>query len=290
MRDLQTYSSPAEIASSLRRLEKRATKGLGQNFLIDENIINKILSSASPDERSAVIEVGPGLGAITSRLLLAAGKLVAIEIDDKLWAYLEEEFGSEENFELIKSDALKCDLKALCDRLLQDYERIMLVSNLPYQITTPLLMKVFEEGLPLSKMVLMVQLELADRLAAKAGSKDYGALTVNVGTYAYVNKLFEVKPGSFLPPPKVSSAVIELVPRFDAMGDLERIKLISIVKAAFHARRKKMVNSISESMGLDKALILKVLAEMGLREDVRAEMLSAADFTEFAKRLENYKL
>lgn len=283
MREIQMYSSPSEVAETLRRIEKRATKGLGQNFLIDDNVLTKIIAAADLDKETAVIEVGPGLGALTSRLLQGAGKVLAIEIDDKLWPYLEEEFGTEEHFELIKSDVLKVDLKELCLRLSKDYARIKLISNLPYQITTPLLMKVLEEYLPIAKTVVMVQLELADRLSAREGSKDYGALTVSVGTYAEVHKLFEVKPGSFLPRPKVASAVIELLPKDSPMSEKERKNLLSLVKSAFHARRKKMVNSIAESSGIEKDVILKVLTEMGLREDVRAEMLSPEEFEDFAK-------
>lgn len=285
MRDIRMYSSPSEVAETLRRIEKRATKGLGQNFLIDDNVLAKIMAAAELDEETAVIEVGPGLGALTSRLIQASAKVVAVEIDDKLWDYLEEEFGTEANFELIKSDVLKVDLKELCERLSVDCARIKLVSNLPYQITTPLLMKVLEENLPITKTVVMVQLELADRLAAKEGSKDYGALTVSVNSYAEVKKLFEVRPGSFLPRPKVSSAVIELVPKEGRMNEKDRSLLLGLVKAAFHARRKTMVNSITGSTDVGKEAVLRVLHEMGLREDIRAEMLSPAQFEDFAKRI-----
>lgn len=285
MREVHKYSSPSEVASTLSRIEKRATKGLGQNFLIDDNVLTKIIEASGLGKRTAVIEVGPGLGALTSRLIQAAGRVVAIEIDDKLWDYLEEEFGTEEHFELIKSDVLKVDLKEVCERLVKDYDSIMLISNLPYQITTPLLMKVLEEYLPIAKTVVMVQLELADRLAAREGGKDYGALTVSVNTYAEVQKLFEVKPGSFLPRPKVSSAVIELKPKENQLSEALRKQLLTLVKAAFHARRKKMLNSITGSTDISKEAILKALQEMGLREDVRAEMLSPSQFEDFARRI-----
>lgn len=284
--DYKKYTNPANISEALRRMDKRATKGLGQNFLVDSNVVDRIAELSGVDEETAVIEIGPGMGALTACLIYKAKSVTAIELDNKLENYLLEEFSSYDNFELIMGDVLKVDLAKVAEDKKKGASKLMLLSNLPYHITTPILMTVLERELKFDNIVVMVQLELADRMNASFGNKDYGALSVNMQSYASVEKLFNVKPNSFMPKPKVSSAVIEIRPyNEDRYGVEDRKKFMKYVKAAFHTRRKKLVNSINDALAVDKEVISDSLKAINIREDARAEMLSVEDFVSLIKIL-----
>ncbi len=289
MDKVQRYTSPRFIAKALEDIGKKPTKGLGQNFLIDQDVINKIVSSAGVNSKVGVIEIGPGLGALTHTLINSAGRVFAIEIDDKLWGYLDDEFGFRDTFHLVKGDVLKVDLKSICYELHREYDDIYVVANLPYHITTPIIMKFLEEGIPVSKLVVMVQKEVALRMSAEPGNKDYGALTVSLSSFADVNILFDIKPSSFIPRPKVVSSVVEIVIRPEKnLSDDERDFFMKLVRAGFHARRKKLVNSASPVLGISKEKIIEALVKIGKEENVRAEVLSPEDFRDLAKAISNY--
>lgn len=270
----------------LDRLDKKPTKGLGQNFLIDSMVIEDIVEYSGLNEKIAVLEIGAGLGALTYALIQNSAHLTSIEIDNKLWDYLDEEFGEWQNFTLVKGDVLKVDLESICQDLLTKADKIYLVANLPYHITTPIIMKFLEENLPIDKIIVMVQKEVALRMAAKPNSKDYGSLTVNLNTFADMRILFNIDPSSFMPQPKVDSSVIEISVKQDKpIEDKDRAFFIKLVKAGFHSRRKKLVNTVNMVMGIPKETIAQALTSIGKDVNVRAEALTPSEFIELSKQL-----
>lgn len=288
MRDYYRYTSPSFIKASLDSMGKKPTKGLGQNFLIDESVVDNIIKHANLQKDVAVLEIGTGLGSLTYKLIKACGRVVSVEIDDKLWAYLDSEFGHWDNFELIKGDILKVDIKAILSDLSKDYSKIYVVANLPYHISTPIIMMFLEMSLPINRLVVMMQRELAMRITASSSCKDYGSLTVNLNSFADASILFDIKPHSFMPAPKVSSSVVSIDLHENAwISDEDRAFFIELVKAAFHARRKKLVNSVNGIMGMDKFLIETTLQNIGVRADARAETLSPEQFRKLASALKN---
>lgn len=284
--NLYRYTSKKFIYSMLERMGKKPTKGLGQNFLIDSTVIEDIVEFAGLNEDIAVLEIGAGLGALTYALIQNSAHTTSIEIDNKLWDYLEEEFGEWKNFTLVKGDVLRVDLKQICDDLLSKADKIYLVANLPYHITTPIIMKFLEENLPIHKIIVMVQKEVALRMSAEPCSKDYGALTVNLNTFADMRILFDIDPSSFMPMPKVDSSVIEIAIKEEkTIADADRDFFLKLVKAAFHSRRKKLANSVNLAIGIPKEKVQAGLAAIGKDIEARAETLSPTDFIELARIL-----
>lgn len=284
--NLYRYTSKKFIYSMLERMGKKPTKGLGQNFLIDSTVIEDIVEFAGLNEDIAVLEIGAGLGALTYALIQNSAHTTSIEIDNKLWDYLEEEFGEWKNFTLVKGDVLRVDLKQICDDLLSKADKIYLVANLPYHITTPIIMKFLEENLPIHKIIVMVQKEVALRMSAEPCSKDYGALTVNLNTFADMRILFDIDPSSFMPMPKVDSSVIEIAIKEEKpIADADRDFFLKLVKAAFHSRRKKLANSVNLAIGIPKEKVQAGLAAIGKDIEARAETLSPTDFIELARIL-----
>lgn len=283
---ISRYTSPSFINYKLDKLNKKATKGLGQNFLIDDNVVSNIISESKIDKTIGVLEIGPGLGALTSKLITYAKFVTSVEIDNKLWSYIEEEFSPMDNFRLVKGDVLKVDLNEIVDSMKKDCKEVYVVANLPYNITTPIIMKFLEDGVNIDKLIVMVQKEVAERMGAGVSTKDYGALTVSLKYFATPRVLFTVKPNSFMPRPKIESAVIELKKHNEYELDASfRKKFLQIVKASFSKRRKTLVNSLSSVTDYKKDDIEKALIDLNLNPLVRAENLTIDDYINMTKLL-----
>ncbi len=259
------------------------SKSLGQNFLIDDNIVSKIADGAEIDAADGVLEIGPGIGALTEKLLNRAKKVVAVEIDQTLWPILETHFSTAPHFELVKGDILKLDLKALIAEHFADCRRVKVVANLPYYITTPIIMQFLESGIAVSDIVVMIQREVAARINAQPHSKAYGALSVSAQFYARPQILFIVPKGVFMPMPKVDSAVIKLTVLAEPLLDLQSNEIFfKTVKAAFAQRRKTLLNTLSANLKIDKKAIKVICQRAGVEAIARAEQLTAADFGRLA--------
>lgn len=256
-----------------------AQKRFGQNFLIDPNIVRKIVTLAELKSSDTVLEIGPGRGVLTDALAASAGRVIAVEIDPALHRLLQERQAQWPNVELVCEDALRYPLEGLP-------AGTIVVANLPYYISTPLLFRLLEQRARFPRLVLMLQDEVADRLVAEPGISDYGVLSVMAQYAAEIVKSFKVSANCFRPRPDVGSAVVLL--RTKAEGILrpdEEATFAALVKAAFAHRRKTMVNSLRDE-GLDQTLILKMLEELGLPPTVRAETLPPALFIEMARLYE----
>lgn len=261
-------------------------KGLGQNFLFDEHYLSKIVESGSITKEDTVIEIGPGLGVLTTRLAEKAKKVIAIEIDQNIVPVLKDLTKDAGNIEIVCADVMKTDIKAL----VQNEKSVKIVANLPYYITTPIIMKLLEERLNAECIVVMIQKEVAQRLVADAGTKDYGAITLAVNYYAMPEIMFTVPPGAFIPAPKVESAVVKMNIRekLPVLVDDEKF-MFSVIKCAFGQRRKTLVNALSSQLGISKENIAQVLDDCGLNEKIRGEVLDLHQFGEISKKLKKLK-
>ena len=254
------------------------SKSLGQNFLIDDNVIDKIIDGARVKEGDKVIEVGPGIGTLTREMAKRAEKVVAVEIDKNLIPILKETLADFDNTEVVNEDILKVDINKLVDEKLYGGP-VKLIANLPYYITTPIVMKFLEEDIPVTDIVVMVQKEVADRMNAVPSTKDYGALSVAVQYYCDTEIVAKAPRHMFIPQPKVDSTVIGLHIREEKKYKADNEQLFfKTVKAAFGQRRKTLLNSLSSMGVLDKAKIKEVLAEAGIDEKRRGETLSIEEF------------
>ena len=254
------------------------SKSLGQNFLIDDNVIDKIIDGARVKEGDKVIEVGPGIGTLTREMAKRAEKVVAVEIDKNLIPILKETLADFDNTEVVNEDILKVDINKLVDEKLSGGP-VKLIANLPYYITTPIVMKFLEEDIPVTDIVVMVQKEVADRMNAVPSTKDYGALSVAVQYYCDTEIVAKAPRHMFIPQPKVDSTVIGLHIREERKYKADNEQLFfKTVKAAFGQRRKTLLNSLSSMGVLDKAKIKEVLVEAGIDEKRRGETLSIEEF------------
>lgn len=268
-----------EISSLLKRHGFTFSKALGQNFIINERICPAMAQSLNANENTGVLEIGPGIGVLTKELCSVAGKVVSVELDNRLFPILSETLSDCGNIEIVEGDALKMDLNALIDEKFTGMSDIKVCANLPYYITSPIIMKLIESKLPVSEIVVMVQKEAADRLAAQIGSRESGALTVAAQYYAEIEKLFDVSRGSFMPRPKVDSAVIKLSVRKEPPVRAENEKrFFEIVRAAFAQRRKTALNSLSSSLNIPKDKVRAALEKIGRNENDRAERFSMDEF------------
>ncbi|MBR4287054.1 MAG: 16S rRNA (adenine(1518)-N(6)/adenine(1519)-N(6))-dimethyltransferase RsmA [Clostridia bacterium] len=266
------------IKSVMARHGVTFNKGLGQNFLVDPEVCPAMAEAAGLDENTCAIEVGPGVGVLTAELAKRAGKVLSFEVDDRLLPVLKETLADFDNVEIINQDVMKADLKGIIEEKCAGMD-IVVCANLPYYITSPIIMLLLESRLPLKSITVMVQKEAADRLCAEVGSRDGGAVTVAVNYYAESEKLFFVPRDSFLPPPKVNSEVIRLTVRENPpVAVKSEANFFKTVKAAFSQRRKTAENSLSSGTGIKKDVIAKVLADAGLEKTVRAEKLTMEDF------------
>lgn len=260
-------------------------KGLGQNFLVDPEVCPSMAEAAYLDENTCVIEIGPGVGVLTAELAKRAGKVLSFEVDKRLLPVLDETLAEFDNVEIINEDIMKADLKTIIEEKCAGME-IAVCANLPYYITSPIIMLLLESRLPIKAITVMVQKEAADRLCAEVGSRDGGAVTVAVSYYAESEKLFFVPRDSFLPPPKVNSEVIRLTVReAPAVSVFDEAKFFKLVKAAFSQRRKTAENSISSGLGIKKDVVSAALEKAGLERTVRAEKLTMEDFARLTEIL-----
>ena len=261
------------------------SKALGQNFLINPSVCPRMAQYCGAGDGVGVIEVGPGFGVLTHELCQLADKVVSIELDKRLMPVLAETMAEHDNFKVINEDILKIDLHKLIEDEFQGM-RVVVCANLPYYITSPVIMKLLEDKLPIEAITVMVQKEAAQRLCAKVGTRDSSAITVAVNYYSEPNLLFHVSAGSFMPAPKVDSAVIRLdiggKPRVETKDEKMFFK---VVKAAFAQRRKTVVNSISSSLSIEKAKVEEALANSGVSKTARAEQLTLEDFANISDNL-----
>ena len=262
-----------------------ANKSLGQNFLINEEVINQIIEKAEIDEKDLVIEIGPGLGTLTSRLLEKAGKVICVELDDRMITILNDRFKLYNNFELIHDDILKVNLNKIINENLfenNNIKKIKIVANLPYYITTPIIMKLLEEKLNITSITVMIQKEVADRLIAVPGEKNAGAITYSVYYYAEAEKVLDVENNSFIPEPSVTSTVIKLNIRKEPVIQINDEKLMfKIIKQAFMQRRKTLVNALSNmDIFKSKEEIVKVLEDLNINTKVRGEALTIEQYAQ----------
>ncbi len=262
-------------------------KGLGQNFLVDPEVCPAMAEAAGLDENTCAIEIGPGVGVLTAELAKRAGKVLSFEVDKRLLPVLSETLSDFNNVEIINEDFMKADLPEIIQEKCNGME-IAVVANLPYYITSPIIMLLLESKLPIKSITVMVQKEAADRLCAEVGSRDGGAVTVAVSYYAESEKLFFVPRESFLPPPKVNSEVIQLTIRKEPPVKVQNEEFFfKLVKAAFSQRRKTAENSISAGLGINKKIVAEALEKAGLERTVRAEKLTMSDFEKLEKLLTN---
>lgn len=268
-----------------------ANKSLGQNFLINEEVINQIIEKAEIDEKDLIIEIGPGLGTLTSRLLEKAGKVICVEIDDRMITILNDRFKLYNNFELIHDDILKVDLNKIINENLfenNNIKKIKIVANLPYYITTPIIMKLLEEKLNITSITVMIQKEVADRLIAVPGEKNAGAITYSVYYYAEAEKVLDVENNSFIPEPSVTSTVIKLNIRKEPVIQIKDEKLMfRIIKQAFMQRRKTLVNALSNmDIFKSKEEIIRMLEDLNINTKVRGEALTIEQYAQITNYVE----
>ncbi|MCQ2455163.1 MAG: 16S rRNA (adenine(1518)-N(6)/adenine(1519)-N(6))-dimethyltransferase RsmA [Clostridia bacterium] len=271
-----------EITELLKKNGFSFKKSLGQNFLIDETVCPRMAESCL-DQNSGVIEIGPGAGVLTRELCKVAKKVVAIELDERLAPVLETTVGEFSNIKIIFGDAMKLNLKEIIKQEFEGCSRVCVCANLPYYITSPIIMGLLESKLPIDSITVMVQKEAADRLCAKVGSREAGAVTVAVNYFSIAEKLFLVDRTSFLPAPKVDSAVINLKIREKPPIELkDEARFFMLSKACFAQRRKTFINTVSNTLNIDKNHLRNCLAKVGLAETVRGEALSMEELAKLS--------
>ncbi len=279
----------SDIGTVRSILEKHGftfSKALGQNFLINPAVCPEMAEEAVTSENDGVIEIGAGVGVLTAELCKRAKKVVSIELDKRLLPVLDETLAEFDNFEVVNEDILKVDLHELIKEKFSDCENVSVCANLPYYITSPVIMKLLEDKLPIKQIIVMVQREAADRLTAPVGSRESGAITVAVNYYAKAEKLFNVSKGSFVPSPKVDSAVIRLsIYDKPPIETKDEELFFRTVKAMFMQRRKTALNSVSAGLGIPKETVAKALEMTGLDASVRAEKLTLSQLCEFTNNL-----
>lgn len=258
------------------------SKGLGQNFLINPSVCPRMADACALTKEDAALEIGPGFGVLTKELAARAGKVVALEVDERLPAVLAETLAECDNVELVMQDVLKADLPALL-REKCGGRRVAVCANLPYYITSPVIMCLLEQRLPVSCITVMVQKEAAQRLCATPGTRECGAVSLAVQYYAEAQTLFSVSRGSFLPAPKVDSAVIQLIPKAELpLSGLAERRLFALIKAAFGKRRKTLQNALQDT-GLSRAQVTEMLDACAIPVTARAEQLTLEQFMALAR-------
>ena len=279
-------NSKTQISEIMEKYGLIFHKGLGQNFLYDEQYLDEIVASAELTKEDTVVEIGPGLGVLTTRMASLAKKVIAIEIDENIIPALSEITSEFDNIEIVNKDVMKTEIK----ELIAGEKNIKVVANLPYYITTPIIMKLLSENLNLKCIVIMIQKEVAERLTAKEATKDYGAITVSVNYYADPLYMFTVPKGAFVPQPKVDSAVVRLnFPKKEPVAVSDEKLFFNVVKGAFAQRRKTLLNSLSSTLNqFSKEQIKSVITECGFGENIRGEVLSLDDFCLLSEKFKNF--
>ena len=264
----------------------RFSKSLGQNFLIDKDVIDAIVEGADISEEDLVIEIGPGIGVLTQAAAERAGRVVCVEIDRNLIEIMKFTLSGLTNVKVINDNILKTDLNKIIENEKGDLKHVKVLGNLPYYITTPIIMKLLEEQVPCESITVMMQREVADRIVSGPGSKAYGAVSVAVQYYADVTRVVEADKTSFMPQPKVDSSVLRLDVRTEpAVKVKDEKQYFNVVRAAFSQKRKTLLNSLG-SLGLSKQTTGEILEEAGIDSRRRAETLSLEDFARIAEALE----
>lgn len=277
---MATLGVPQNTIAILQKYQFHFQKKFGQNFLIDTSVLERIIAAAEIGPEDCVLEIGPGIGTMTQYLAEAAGSVIAVEIDKALIPILEETLAPYENITVIQGDILKLDIRELAEKYAGG-KRLKVVANLPYYITTPIIMGLFEKDIPLSGITVMVQKEVAERMQAKPGTKDYGALSLAVQYYAEPRIAANVPPNCFMPRPTVGSAVIHLEHREIPPVKVEDEKfMFDLIRAAFNQRRKMLPNALMGAgiPGLTKENITESLNKIGIPETIRGEKLSLQEF------------
>lgn len=268
-----------------------ANKKLGQNFLINEEVIQEIVSKAEVNEKDLIIEIGPGLGNLTEPLLEKAGKVICIELDENMLPILNKRFGENKKIQLIHQDVLKVNLKEIIvsQKESNGLEKVKVVANLPYYITTPIIMKLLEEKLDIQSITVMVQKEVAQRLTAKPGDEYTGAITYTINYYTNSSIIINVPKENFMPSPKIDSAVIYMEVLKKPRIEIEDEELFfKIIKFAFMQKRKTLANALTSSKILQKEQIKQILKEMKIDEKVRGEKITIEQFAELTKMAKNF--
>ena len=288
---MATLGNPQKTIEIIQKYEFAFQKKFGQNFLIDTHVLEKIIAAAGVTEDDCVLEIGPGIGTMTQYLAEHARSVVAVEIDKNLIPILQETLKEYENITIINDDILKVDI----NKLTEEYNGgrpIKVVANLPYYITTPIIMGLFEGGVPIDNITVMVQKEVADRMQTGPGSKDYGALSLAVQYYATAKVILNVSATCFMPRPNVDSAVIKLTRHKEPTVNVADEKLMfKIIRASFNQRRKTLVNGLKNSpeLSFSKEQIVKAIEKIGKPETIRGEALTLEEFAELANAFTELK-
>ena len=288
---MANLGNPKNTIEIIQKYEFMFQKKFGQNFLIDTHVLEKIISAAGITKDDCVLEIGPGIGTMTQYLAENAGHVVAVEIDRNLIPILKETLADYDNVTVINEDILRVDIKALAEEY-NGGKQIKVVANLPYYITTPIIMGLFESGVPIDNITVMVQKEVADRMKEGPGSKDYGALSLAVQYYAEPEIVANVPPNCFIPRPNVGSAVIRLTRHKEMPVEVKDPALMfKIIRASFNQRRKTLQNGLGNAPELPytKEQIAAAIAEMGLTPTIRGEALSLAQFAQLSDILGEMK-
>ncbi len=288
---MEKLSNPQVTIEMIKKYGFSFQKKYGQNFLVDGNVLDKIISAAKITKDDVVLEIGPGFGTMTQYLAENAKEVIAVEIDDKLIPVLEETLAEYDNVTIINNDILKVDVNQIVQEK-NNGRPIKVVANLPYYITTPIIMGIFEKHIPVESITVMVQKEVADRMQVGPGTKDYGALSLAVQFYAEPYIVANVPPNCFIPRPNVSSTVIRLTTWKEPPVVVENEKLMfSLIRASFNQRRKTLQNGIANASNLQfsKEQVVSALEEMGLSSTIRGEALTLEQFGKFSDILGGYR-
>ena len=283
--------TPSATKEIINKYSFAFQKKFGQNFLIDSNVLESIIRGAEITKDDFVLEIGPGIGTMTQYLCEAARQVVAVEIDKMLIPILEDTLSEYDNVEVINQDVLKVDIKSLAKEK-NNGKPIKVVANLPYYITTPIIMGLFESGVPIDSITIMVQKEVADRMQTGPGSKDYGALSLAVQFYATAKVILNVSATCFMPRPNVDSAVIKLTRHKEPTVNVADEKLMfKIIRASFNQRRKTLVNGLKNSpeLSFSKEQIVQAIEKIGKPETIRGEALTLEEFAELANAFTELK-
>lgn len=279
---MPTLSNPTGTIAVLEKYGFNFQKKFGQNFLIDSNILERIIDASEITKDDCVLEIGPGIGTMTQYLAEAAREVVAVEIDKNLIPILQDTLSSYNNVTIINEDILKVDINALVEAK-NNGRPIKVVANLPYYITTPIIMGLFESHVPLKSITVMVQKEVAQRMQVGPGTKDYGALSLAVAFYSKAQVVANAPASCFMPRPNVDSSVIRMdVYEEPPVKVRSEENLFAVIRASFNQRRKTLANGLSNGLGISREVVTEALAKMGLRADIRGEALSLSEFAELS--------
>lgn len=287
---MEKLSNPKKTIEVIQKFNFGFQKKFGQNFLIDDHVLTKIMDGANVTKDDFVLEIGPGIGTMTQYLAERARKVLAVEIDTKLLPILQETLADYDNVEVLNHDILKVDINAIANQY-NDGKPIKVVANLPYYITTPIIMGLFESGVPIDNITVMVQKEVADRMQVGPGTKDYGALSLAVQYYAEPYIIANVPPNCFIPRPNVGSAVIRLTRHTEPPVTVQDEKLMfRIIRASFNQRRKTLQNGLNNASDLSftKEQIVEAIESIGLKPTVRGEALTLEQFAKLSDALVKY--